>query len=95
MPPLLDGVYTVSILATDPLTNISLSSEPAHLTIATQIPPSPLIEVPAPQERLRTAQVFMRGVHRPIQQYHSISMEKILQRSEQMLKESGPSGHLL
>lgn len=61
MPPLLDGVYTISVLSTDPLTNISLSSEPAHLTIATQIPPSPLIEVPARQERLRTAQVFMRG----------------------------------
>lgn len=61
MPPLIDGVYTISVLATDSLTNISLSSEPTHLTIATQLPPSPLIEVPAPHERLKTAQVFIRG----------------------------------
>lgn len=65
LTPLLDGTYTVIAIATDPLSSITLASQPVSLTINTEIPASPVIEVPAADAVVRTANVTIQGKAKP------------------------------
>ncbi len=61
LPPLVDGTYTVTAQSIDPLSGLSLASVPVTVTITTEIPPAPLIEVPGRDARVVRKNVHIRG----------------------------------
>jgi hypothetical protein len=61
LPPLLEGSYTVTALATDPITGLSLASVGVPLTITTQAPSVPIIESPIDGDRITQPRVELRG----------------------------------
>ncbi len=63
LPALIDGTYTISIVTTDPLSGVTLASEPVSLTILTEAPQPPEIQ-PLPVA-LKTPRVTIQGTAQP------------------------------
>lgn len=60
-----DGIYTITAVATDPLTNMSLTSHPVSLTIDTEAPAQPVIESPVRDQKVRSMTVTFQGKAKP------------------------------
>ncbi|MBA2307588.1 hypothetical protein H0W26_05650, partial [Candidatus Dependentiae bacterium] len=61
LPPLLDGVYSVTVSAANSMTGLSLSSLAVSLTIATQPPAPPVVQTPLVGQKFSTAIIVVSG----------------------------------
>ncbi len=65
LPFLADGIYQATVVAIDPLTGVSLSSEPVSLSIEHVAPEIPRIISPTPGQRLTRTISTIRGTGQP------------------------------
>lgn len=78
LPPLLEGNYTLTVLATDPISGLSLASMPVPLVISTQAPQPPRIESPFDADTVTTARIVVEGRAEPDTMVTLFSQEKVL-----------------
>ncbi len=78
IPPLMEGTYTITALATDPISGLSLASLPVSLTISNQAPLPPIIESPHDGETIKKATISITGKAEPNSQVTVFSQAALL-----------------